>query len=126
MIATAGRYLRLSGPWPVSRSTASWPSAATSWSRSRSRCSGWASCSPSTGRCSDQHTSPTGRESEYFFFVGCFFAIDGLIETLFLENCNEFADLVRTGDLDFLLLKPIDEQFLISCGGSTGAPRRTS
>jgi ABC-2 type transport system permease protein len=53
-------------------------------------------------------------EPEYFFFVGCFFALNGLIETLFLENCNEFAELVRTGDLDFLLLRPIDEQFLIS------------
>jgi ABC-2 type transport system permease protein len=53
-------------------------------------------------------------EPEYFFFVGCYFALNGLIETLFLENCNEFAELVRTGDLDFLLLKPIDEQFLIS------------
>ena len=33
---------------------------------------------------------------------------------LFLDNCNEFAELVRTGDLDFYLLKPIDEQFLIT------------
>ncbi len=54
-------------------------------------------------------------EPEYLFFVGCFFTLNGLIETLFLENCDGFADLVRTGDLDFLLLKPIDEQFLISC-----------
>ena len=54
-------------------------------------------------------------EPQYLFFVGCFFALNGLIETLFLENCNEFAELVRTGDLDFLLLRPIDEQFLISC-----------
>lgn len=54
-------------------------------------------------------------EDQYLFFVGCFFALNGLIECLFLENCNEFAELVRTGDLDFLLLKPIDEQFLISC-----------
>jgi ABC-2 type transport system permease protein len=54
-------------------------------------------------------------ENEYLFFVGCFFAMEGLIETLFLENCNEFADLVRTGDLDFYLLKPIDEQFLVTC-----------
>ena len=54
-------------------------------------------------------------EPQYFFFVGCFFALNGLIETLFLDNCNEFAELVRTGDLDFLLLKPIDEQFLITC-----------
>src|SRR3954471_23200686 len=53
-------------------------------------------------------------EAEYFFFVGCFFAINGLVECLFLDNCNEFAELVRTGDLDFLLLKPVDEQFLIS------------
>lgn len=63
-------------------------------------------------------------EPQYMFFVGCFFALSGLIETLFLENCNEFAELVRTGDLDFLLLKPIDEQFLISCrrvDWSTGA-----
>lgn len=53
-------------------------------------------------------------EAEYFFFVGCFFAINGLTECLFLDNFNEFAELVRTGDLDFLLLRPIDEQFLIS------------
>src|SRR5262249_43666253 len=54
-------------------------------------------------------------EHQYLFFVGCFFALNGLIEMLFLENCNEFAELVRTGDLDGLLLKPIDEQFLITC-----------
>jgi ABC-2 type transport system permease protein len=54
-------------------------------------------------------------EPQYLFFVGCYFALAGLIETLFLENCNEFADLIRTGGLDFYLLRPIDEQFLISC-----------
>ncbi len=54
-------------------------------------------------------------ESQYLFFMGCFFAINGLIECLFLDNCNEFAELVRTGDLDFLLVKPIDEQFLVTC-----------
>jgi ABC-2 type transport system permease protein len=54
-------------------------------------------------------------EPQYLFFVGCFFALNGLIEMLFLENCNEFAELVRTGDLDGLLLKPIDEQFLVTC-----------
>ncbi len=52
---------------------------------------------------------------EFLFFIGCYFAMGGLIETLFMENCNQFADLVRTGDLDFFLLKPIDEQFLVSC-----------
>lgn len=54
-------------------------------------------------------------EYQYLFFVGVYFALNGLLETLFLENCNEFANLVRTGDLDFLLLKPVDEQFLVSC-----------
>ncbi len=54
-------------------------------------------------------------EGEYLFFVGCYFALGGVLETLFLENCNDFADLVRSGDLDFCLIKPIDEQFLISC-----------
>ncbi len=51
---------------------------------------------------------------QYLFFVGCYFTFQGLIEALFLENCNQFADLVRTGDLDFYLLKPIDEQFLVT------------
>jgi ABC-2 type transport system permease protein len=54
-------------------------------------------------------------ESEYFFFVGCYFALDGLIETLFLTNCGEFTELVRTGNLDLYLIRPIDEQFFISC-----------
>jgi ABC-2 type transport system permease protein len=54
-------------------------------------------------------------QQRYMFFVGCYFAMSALIETFFLGNCNEFADLVRSGDLDFLLLKPIDEQFLVTC-----------
>jgi ABC-2 type transport system permease protein len=54
-------------------------------------------------------------EPEYLFFVGCYFALEGLIETFFLVNCGEFTELVRTGDLDIYLLRPIDEQFLISC-----------
>jgi len=54
-------------------------------------------------------------EAQYLFFLGCYYTLEGLIETLFLENASEFADLVRSGDLDFYLLKPIDEQFLISC-----------
>jgi len=54
-------------------------------------------------------------EPEYLFFVGCYFALEGLIETLFLENCSEFSELIRSGDLDFYLIRPIDEQFLITC-----------
>lgn len=54
-------------------------------------------------------------EAEYLFFVGCYVTLEGFIETLFLENCLGLAELVRTGELDFYLLKPIDEQFLITC-----------
>jgi ABC-2 type transport system permease protein len=54
-------------------------------------------------------------EAQYLFFLGCFFAMEGIIETFFMSNCAEFANLVRSGDLDFFLLKPIDEQFLITC-----------
>lgn len=53
--------------------------------------------------------------SEYFFFVGCHYTLAGVIETFFLSNCTEFAQLVRSGDLDSYLLQPIDEQFLVSC-----------
>jgi ABC-2 type transport system permease protein len=53
--------------------------------------------------------------TSYLFFIGCHYALSGVIETFFLENCTGFAELVRSGDLDFYLLKPIDEQFLITC-----------
>ena len=61
-----------------------------------------------TGRVADWGPNP------YLFFLGCYYTLEGTIETLFLENALEFADLVRTGNLDFHLLKPIDEQFLVS------------
>jgi ABC-2 type transport system permease protein len=52
---------------------------------------------------------------QYHFFVGCYFALEGLVETLFLENCQDFSNQVRTGNLDTSLLQPIDEQFLVTC-----------
>jgi ABC-2 type transport system permease protein len=63
-----------------------------------------------------QNTSTVARwnREQYLFFVGCHYALAGVIETFFLENCTGFADLVRSGDLDFYLLQPIDEQFLIT------------
>jgi ABC-2 type transport system permease protein len=54
-------------------------------------------------------------QNQYLCFLGCYFAMAGLLEMLFLSNCNEFAELVRSGDLDFFLLKPVDEQFMVSC-----------
>src|SRR5207253_5149079 len=46
-------------------------------------------------------------QHQYLFFLGGYFALGGLLEMLFLDNCNEFAELVRTGDLDFFLLRPV-------------------
>jgi ABC-2 type transport system permease protein len=66
----------------------------------------------------DQTSSvATWSEGQYLFFVGCYFCLQSLMETIFLANFDNFADLVRTGELDFILLKPIDEQFLVSCKG---------
>ncbi len=49
-------------------------------------------------------------EPEYLFFVGCYFALEGLMETFFLVNCGEFTELVRTGNLDlYLALRDKDE-----------------
>jgi ABC-2 type transport system permease protein len=53
-------------------------------------------------------------QNQYLFFIGCHYTLSAVIETLFLENCVDFANLVRSGDLDLYLLKPIDEQFLIT------------
>lgn len=52
--------------------------------------------------------------SEYFVFIATGMLINALIEALFLPNCANFGELIRTGNLDFVLLKPIDPQFLVS------------
>ena len=51
---------------------------------------------------------------EYFAFMATGMLINALVEAFFMPNCANFSELIRTGDLDFVLLKPIDTQFLIS------------
>ncbi|QDT63258.1 hypothetical protein V22_04770 [Calycomorphotria hydatis] len=51
---------------------------------------------------------------EYFAFMATGMLINALVETLFMPNCANFSELIRKGDLDFALLKPIDTQFLVS------------
>ena len=51
---------------------------------------------------------------EYFGFMATGMLINGIVETFFMPNCARFSELIRTGDLDFVLLKPIDTQFLVS------------
>ena len=54
------------------------------------------------------------QENEFFIFLGTIWVINSLIQTFFMANAQEFSELIRTGKLDFALLKPIDTQFLIS------------
>ncbi|MFP6703861.1 MAG: ABC-2 family transporter protein, partial [Planctomycetaceae bacterium] len=53
-------------------------------------------------------------EYQYFAFMATGMLINALIEALFMPNAANFSELIRTGNLDFALLKPIDTQFLIS------------
>lgn len=65
------------------------------------------------------HASHIGPESgwgkyEFFVFLATTWFINSLVQAFFMPNANEFSELIRTGNLDFALLKPIDTQFLIS------------
>jgi ABC-2 type transport system permease protein len=66
-----------------------------------------------------EHTSSIGANSgwgrsEFFVFMGTTWVINSLVQAFFMPNSDEFSELIRTGGLDFALLKPIDTQFLIS------------
>jgi len=51
---------------------------------------------------------------QYLGFMGTGLLINALVEFFFMPNCANFSELVRSGNLDFALLKPIDTQFLVS------------
>jgi ABC-2 type transport system permease protein len=51
---------------------------------------------------------------QFFVFLSTTLFINSLVEAFFMPNAEEFSELVRTGGLDFALLKPIDTQFLVS------------
>jgi ABC-2 type transport system permease protein len=51
---------------------------------------------------------------EFFAFLATTMIVNSLVQALFMENCEEVSELIRTGGLDFALLKPIDTQFAIS------------
>lgn len=51
---------------------------------------------------------------EFFLFLATTYLINGLVQLLFMTNADEFSEMIRTGSLDFALLKPIDTQFLVS------------
>ncbi|HEX3724935.1 MAG TPA: ABC-2 family transporter protein [Pirellulales bacterium] len=51
---------------------------------------------------------------EFLVFLSTTLFVNSIVQALFMPNCEEFSELIRTGGLDFALLKPIDTQFLIS------------
>jgi ABC-2 type transport system permease protein len=66
-----------------------------------------------------QYTNTIGQDSgwdreKFFLFIATTWFINSLVQAFFMPNAEEFSELIRTGGLDFALLKPIDTQFLIS------------
>ena len=53
-------------------------------------------------------------EDKFFLFLATTWFINSLVQAFFMPNAEEFSELIRTGGLDFALLKPIDTQFLVS------------
>jgi len=53
---------------------------------------------------------------QFFLFLATTLLINSIVRGLFLGNAIEFSEQIRTGTLDFALVKPIDTQFLISLG----------
>ncbi|MHC5109733.1 MAG: ABC transporter permease [Planctomycetota bacterium] len=51
---------------------------------------------------------------QYIFLLGTHMMITRLFETLFFSNCWRVSELVRTGNLDFVLVRPANTQFLLS------------
>jgi ABC-2 type transport system permease protein len=51
---------------------------------------------------------------EFFLFLATTLFINSIVHAFFMTNADEFGELIRTGSLDFALLKPIDTQFLVS------------
>jgi ABC-2 type transport system permease protein len=47
-------------------------------------------------------------------FMGVLFLTDAIYMMLFSENLDRFSEKVRRGDLDLLLTKPVNSQFMIS------------
>ncbi len=66
-----------------------------------------------------EHTQSIGRDTgwgkyEFFVFMGTTWIVNSIVQTFVMPNSEEFSELIRTGGLDFAMLKPIDTQFLIS------------
>lgn len=63
-----------------------------------------------------QHTQKIGdwNLAQMRVFLGVLFVVDAICSLLFTENIDSFSEKIRKGDLDLLLVKPVDSQFMIS------------
>lgn len=63
-----------------------------------------------------QYTSSIAgwEQYQFFVFIATTMFVNSLVQAFFMPNAQELSELVRTGGLDFALLKPVDTQFLIS------------
>ena len=51
---------------------------------------------------------------QYMFLLGTHMLVTSIFEAFFFHNCWRVSELVRTGSLDFVLLRPSNAQFLLS------------
>jgi len=50
----------------------------------------------------------------FFAFVATGLVINSIVQAFFMPSASELAEMVRTGGLDAVLVKPLDAQFLLS------------
>ncbi len=53
-------------------------------------------------------------QPEYYGFMATGMLINAFVEMLFMPNCANLSEQIRTGNLDFAIVKPIDTQFFVS------------
>ena len=51
---------------------------------------------------------------QYFVFLATGMFVNGLMQAFIMPGIEEFSELIRRGNLDFVLMKPIDTQFIVS------------
>lgn len=64
-----------------------------------------------------KHTDTIGgwHHEQTRVFMGVLFVVDAIYMVLFHENLDHIAWMVKRGELDLLLTKPISSQFMVSC-----------
>ncbi len=54
------------------------------------------------------------KQYPFFIFIATSLLVNSIVEAFFMMNMDELSELIRTGALDFALVKPMDTQFLVS------------